>query len=80
MPAKSVVFGTGGVRPLGGPRQRAAGPGLLRTALPADRRRRLTLAASLLSIALGLVWHTPMLFAVIAVILAALTVTLPGRA
>jgi hypothetical protein len=38
----------------------------------------LGLAASLLSIALGVVWHTAALFAVIAVVLAALTVALPG--
>lgn len=49
-----------------------------------DERYRLTggavvgLAASLLSVGLGFLWHTPVVFAVIAVILAALTVTMPG--
>jgi len=38
----------------------------------------LGLAAGLLSIALGMVWHTPTLFPVIAVVLAAQTVTMPG--
>jgi hypothetical protein len=49
-----------------------------------DERYRLTggaalgLAASLLAVGLGFLWHTPVIFAVIAVILAALTVTMPG--
>lgn len=49
-----------------------------------EERYRLTggavlgLAASLLSIGLGLLWHTPVIFAALAVILAVLTVTLPG--
>ena len=49
-----------------------------------EERYRLTggaalrVAASLLSVVLGFVWGTPVVFAVIAVILAALTVTLPG--
>ena len=49
-----------------------------------DERYRLTggvavgLTASLLSVGLGFLWHTPVVFAVIAVILAALTVTMPG--
>ena len=49
-----------------------------------EERYRLTggaalgLAASLLSIGLGFLWHTPVVFAVLAVILAALTVTMPG--
>jgi hypothetical protein len=49
-----------------------------------EERYRLTgravlgLAASLLSVALGLLWHTPVIFAALAVLLAALTVTLPG--
>ncbi len=51
-----------------------------------EERYRLTggaalgLAASLLSIGLGFLWHTPVVFAVLAVILAALTVTMPGGA
>lgn len=36
------------------------------------------LAASVLSVGLGVVWHTPVVFAVIAVLLVALTVTMPG--
>src|ERR1039457_2420235 len=49
-----------------------------------EERCRLTggaalgLAASLLSIGLGFLWHTPVVFAALAVILAALTVTMPG--
>jgi hypothetical protein len=49
-----------------------------------DERYRLTgaaalgLAASLLAIGLGFLWHTPVIFAVVAVILAALTLTMPG--
>jgi hypothetical protein len=38
----------------------------------------LGLVASLLSVGLGFLWHTPVIFAVIAVFLAALTVTMPG--
>jgi len=49
-----------------------------------EERYRLTggaalgLAASLLSVGPRLLWHTPVIFALAAVILAALTVTLPG--
>jgi hypothetical protein len=49
-----------------------------------EERYRLTgsaalgLAASLLSVGLGFLWHTPVVFAVIAALLLALTVTMPG--
>ena len=49
-----------------------------------EERYRLTggaalgLAAGLLSIGLGFLWHTPVVFAVLAVVLVALTITIPG--
>jgi hypothetical protein len=49
-----------------------------------EERYRLTggaalgLAASLLAVGLGLLWHTPVIFDLVAPVLAALTVTLPG--
>jgi hypothetical protein len=41
-------------------------------------RAALGLAASLLSVGLGFLWHTPVIFAMIAVVFAALTLTMPG--